>query len=248
VKVGVLITARLKSTRLPRKVLKPILGRPMLGHLIDRLRLAKAPGLIAVCTSTIAEDDPLAEFAAEIGAECYRGDPDDVLARLTEAARSFGLDVVVSCTADNPFVDPVWADKLVAYHTANDLDFTRIVGLPFGTFSYAISAAAMVEACRIKDEVDTEVWGGYLTETGRFRCGALEVDDPLVRWPELRLTVDTPEDFALAERIFEALQRPGEIFSLEEIVALCRHRPELWALNAAVRQKPGKPIRLKAFA
>ena len=247
-RVGVLITARLKSTRLPRKALKPLAGRPLIGHLVDRLRLATSPELIAVCTSPLEEDDPLAAFAAENGVACFRGDPDDVLERLTGAARAFGLDVVVSCTADNPFVDPIWADRAVAHHVEHCLDFTRIAGLPFGTFSYVLSVAAMAEACRIKDEVDTEVWGGYFTETGRFRCGVLEVDDPAVRWPELRLTVDTPEDFALAERIFEALHRPGEVFPLAEIVALCRRRPELQAINAAVRQKAGRPIRLRPGA
>jgi spore coat polysaccharide biosynthesis protein SpsF len=247
-KIGVLITARLKSTRLPRKALKPILGRPLIGHLVDRLRLARAPSLIAVCTSPLEEDSPLADFAAESGLACFRGDPDDVLARLTGAAQAFGLDLVVSCTADNPFVDPAWADRAVAHHVANGLDFTRIAGLPFGAFSYVLTASAMAEACRIKDEIDTEVWGGYFTQTGRFRCGVLEVDDPAVRWPELRLTVDTPEDFALAERIFRELHREGEVFPLAEIVALCRRRPELVALNSAVVQKAGKPIRVKAGA
>jgi spore coat polysaccharide biosynthesis protein SpsF len=118
--------------------------------------------------------------------------------------------------------------------------------LPFGTFAYALSYPAMVRACEIKQKVDTEVWGGYFTETDKFSWGVLHVDDPSVRWPELRLTVDTPEDFELITRIFDALYQPGEVFSLREIVELCRQRPDLVAINADVQQKPAPAIEIKS--
>lgn len=244
-KTAILITGRLKSTRLPKKVLKPILGRPMLAHMVERLRLAQIPQQIVLITSPLAQDDPLAEFAAKEGIGCYRGDPDDVLLRMTNAAEEFGVDTVISCTADNPFVDPVYIDRLAEYHWQQGHDFTNTAGLPWGVFAYALSCPALVRACEIKAERDTEVWGGYFTQTGLFRWGTLEVTDPAVRWPELRLTVDTPEDFALVERIFAELHRPGKVFSLEEIVALCRRHEELVQINAAVQQKAGLPIKLK---
>ena len=101
----------------------------------------------------------------------------------------------------------------------------------------------MVKACEIKDEVDTEVWGGYFTQTGIFKCGTLEVRDDSVRRPELRLTVDTPEDFELVSRIFDSFYHEGEIFSLQEIVKLCDEHPDLMEINKSVLQKPGKPIK-----
>jgi spore coat polysaccharide biosynthesis protein SpsF len=246
VKSAILITARLKSTRLPRKVVKPILGRPMIGHMLDRLRLAQTVDEIILCTSHVPEDDPLAEFAEAESIPYYRGDPDDVLLRLTNAARIHNLDYVINCTADNPFVDPVFIDRLLKWHLEQENDYSMSEGLPLGVYAFALSHPAMLRACQIKDARDTEVWGGYFTMTGLFKSGVMPVTDPAVRAPDLRLTVDTPEDFALVTRIFEALYQDGQVFSLEEIVAWCRAHPEAVALNEHIKQKTPKPIVLKA--
>ena len=243
--IAILITARLKSTRLPMKVIKPILGRPMICHLLDRLKLAQRPQKIIICTSTITQDDPLAEIAAQESVHCFRGHPDDVLLRLTNAAEHFGVDTVISCTADNPFVDPIYIDHLVDFHLCHNHDYSKIEGLPWGTFSYAVSHSAMVRACELEAETDTEVWGGYFTETGEFSWGVLEVEDPSVRWPDLRLTVDTPEDFKFISRIFDELYSPGKVFPLSEIVALCRRCPDLVEINAQIKQKHSLPIKIK---
>lgn len=244
-KTVILITARLKSTRLPKKVLKLILGRPMLEHLVERVRQAERPNAIVLCTSPLLQDDPLAEWGERLGIGVYRGDPDDVLLRLTRAAQEFDADVVVSCTADNPFVDPEYIDRLVDFHLEGGYDYSRSEGLPFGAFSYVLSRSAMIRACEIKAATDTEVWGGYFTETGGFSCGILRVTDPAVAWPELRLTVDTPEDFELTTRIFEELSSSGRIFSLREIVDLCRRCPDLLQINEHVSQKVPEPIVMK---
>jgi spore coat polysaccharide biosynthesis protein SpsF len=213
--------------------------------MLDRLKLAKSPEKIIICTSPIAQDDPLVDIAAQEGVEIYRGDPDDVLARLTKAAEIFGVDTVVNCTADNPFVDPVYIDKLIDFHLTHRYDFTKIDGLPLGVFSYALARGAMEKACEIKDENDTEVWGGYFSETGLFSCGNMKVDDPELCWPDLRLTVDTPEDFELVTRIFDELYQPGKIFSLRSIVEFLRFHPELLTINSMVHQKRGIPIKVK---
>ena len=243
-KTAILITARLKSTRLPQQVLKELAGRPMLAHLIDRLRLSRRAEQIILITSVLAQDYPLVAFAQGEGIDHFRGDPDDVLLRMTDAACHFGLDTVVSCTADNPFVDPVYIDRLVDFHLERGHAFSNSKGLPWGCFAYVLSTPALGKACEIKAERDTEVWGGYFTQTGLFHWGTLAIEDPAVCWPELRLTVDTPADFELVTRIFAELGGSGEIFSLEEIVALCRRRPDLVAINAGVEQKAGIPIKL----
>lgn len=242
---AILITARLKSTRLPMKILKPIKGRPMLCHLLDRLKRAKVADKIIICTSPVAQDDPLEEVAEQEGVACFRGDPDDVLLRMTDAARRYGLDYVVSCTADNPFVDPEYIDRLYHFHRDHGNDFSNIEGMPFGTFNYLLSVDAMEKACEIKDAVDTEVWGGYFTQTGLFRCGTMRADTAVWR-PELRLTVDYQEDFVLVKEIFERLYIPGEVFSLIRILELFDRDPALGIINSRMRQLPGKPIKLKS--
>lgn len=244
-KTAILITARLKSTRLPMKALKPIRGRPMLCHLLDRLKLARRPQQIIVCTSPLAQDDPLVEIARQEGVDHFRGEPEDVLQRLTDAARQFGVDVVVNCMADNPFTDPEYLDRLVDFHLENGHDYSKTAGLPLGCFGYTLSYPAMVKVCQIKAASDTEIWGSYFTQTGVFHWGTMRVTEAEAAWPELRLTVDTPADFEVVTRIFDALYEPGKVFPLRDILALCRRQPELAAINAGVQQVAAPPIQLK---
>jgi spore coat polysaccharide biosynthesis protein SpsF len=240
--IGTLITVRLKSTRLPKKAIKPIKGKPMLVHMIDRLKLVDQSDGIVLCTSPVDEDDPIEEIANQEGVECYRGDPDDVLGRLTSAAQQYDLDTVISITADCPFCDPEYADKVVDYHLEHGYDFMEIEGLPYGTFSYALQREAMEKATEIAAKKDTEVWGGYFKDTGLFDCGTLKVTDDELNWPDLRLTVDYPADFELVSRIFDELYTPDEVFSLKEIVNLCREKSELPAINAECELKTPPPI------
>lgn len=244
-KSAILVTARLKSTRLPRKALKQVHGRSLLAHLIDRLKMAKTPDEIIICTSDLPEDDELEQLAVAENVQCFRGDPDDVLARITAAAVAHDLDVAVNCTADNPFVDAPSIDRLIAYHVDQGNDFTSIDGLPWGTFSYALSRPAMEQATALSATTDTEVWGGYFTQTGKFRCGVLEITDPALRWPALRLTVDEPADFRLVERLFQMFGATRNTFALQDIIALCRARPQLANMNAHIVQKAAKPIALR---
>ena len=243
--LAVLITARLKSERLKRKALAPILGRPMIAHQIERLRTGTRPDSVIVCTSTVAQDDDLARLAREEGAGLYRGEPEDVLKRILDASHAFGFDAVFVCGADNPLVDPVEMDRLLDFLVDGSYDYATTTGLPFGAFGWAVTRPALEHACAIKATERTEAWLGYFTETGLFRCGELEARET-VRRPELRITVDTPPDFQLMTRIFEALDRRGEVFPLEDVIRLCDERPELPALNAFVKQKKPLPIRLRS--
>ena len=252
-KLAVLITARLKSERLKRKALAPILGRPMIAHQIDRLRTGERPESVIVCTSKVEQDDDLASLARAEGAGLYRGEPEDVLKRVRDASHAFDCDAVFVCGADNPLVDPVEMDRLLAFLVDGGYDYATTTGLPFGAFGWAVTRPALERACAIKATDLTEAWLGYFTQTGLFRCGELEARET-ARRPGLRITVDTPQDFQLMTRIFEALYRldgkagptpAGDVFPLEDVIRLCDERPELPALNASVQQKTPLPIRLR---
>ena len=245
---AILIIGRLKSLRLSRKAILPILGKPMLNHIIDRLRVAKRPDQLILCTSWVEQDDPLEALAARAGIGCYRGNPEDVLVRITAAAKKFGVDTVVSCTADNPFLDPVYIDKLIDFHHAAGNDYSTVKGLPLGVATHVMSVDAMERACDIKATEDSEFYFGYFTETGLFKAGTLDVEEPLLNRPDLRMTVDTPEDFAFVTKIFADLYRNDDVFSLEDIIRHCNAHPELVQINASIIQRPCKPIQLKATA
>ena len=93
-KVGYLLIGRLKSTRLPKKLLLDIKGKPIISHLLDRLKLANKINQIIICTSNLDQDKQLAKIAKDNGVECFFGDPDDVLLRMLEAANHYNLDYI----------------------------------------------------------------------------------------------------------------------------------------------------------
>ena len=150
-----LITARLKSTRLPNKLLREVCGRPIFAHMIDRLKLIKGVDQIVICTSTNPQDDPLLELAKSEGVACFRGDEDDVIKRLADAAAGFDADYVLSITADCPFSDPVYAEKIIDALQTTGADLVRALDLPHGAYSYGIKAAALRQIIEIKDDRDT---------------------------------------------------------------------------------------------
>jgi len=236
--ISILITACLKSTRLPLKALTLIHGRPLMAHLIDRIKLARRPSRIILCASKDQQDDPFEAIARQEGIECFRGDSDDALEILTAAARVFGVETVINCRADNPFTDPEYMDHLADFHIENTNDFTRTEGLPLGTFSWALDSDALARACELKAETHLENREEYFTETGHFKWGTLRVKEPAVHWPELRLTGETPEDLERITRIFDQLGGTGKVFPLRDIVLLCRQHPEWMPVNTPVGSAP----------
>jgi len=120
-KIGFLIIGRLKSTRLPKKILLDIHGKPVIYHMIQRLKLSTKIDTIILCTSINPQDKPLEKIAKDNDIECFLGDPDDVLLRMLNAAEKFNLDYILTITADCPFVDPFYADKIVEKYLEGDI-------------------------------------------------------------------------------------------------------------------------------
>src|SRR5262245_55027962 len=110
--------------------------------MLDRLKLATRADEIIVCTSTNPQDDPLIHLAAAEGVSSFRGDEDDVVKRLSDAAEAFQLDYILSITADCPFSDPEYADKIVQAFLDTNADLIRAFDLPHGAFSYGVKPAA----------------------------------------------------------------------------------------------------------
>lgn len=199
--------------------------------MIDRLKLAKRVDQIIVCTSTNPQDDRLANLAAAEGVSCFRGDEDDVVKRLSEAAGAFDIDYILSITADCPFSDPGYADKIVEKYERTDADFIRALDLPHGAYSYGVKPSAFRKVLEIKDETDTEVWGRYFTDTDLFKVHDLVIENPLHRQPDLRMTLDYPEDLEFFSTVFANLYEPGKVFSLDEILHFLQAHPEVVNIN-----------------
>ena len=236
-KIGYLIIGRLKSTRLPNKLLIEIKGKPIISHLLDRLKLAKKVDEIIICTSSAEQDKPLAKIAKDNNVKCFFGDPDDVLIRMYDAANKYNLDYILTITADSPFVDPEYADAIVETYQKTKADLIRQFDLPHGVFSYGIKVKALQKVIEIKDTSDTEVWGRYFTDTGIFNVVDFEVINKFHKRPGMRMTLDYPEDLRFFETIFEALHKDNHIFSLDEILSFLDANQEVVNINKSCGQK-----------
>ncbi len=228
---AIFITARTKSTRLPKKVLLKVKNKTIVEHLINRLKLAKRPDLIVLCTSTNPNDDILVEIAQKTGIKYFRGSEEDVLDRFSKAASLFKIDFIVVTWGDELFCDPEYVDKTIELFEKTGADFIKCDELPLGTFSYGLKVEALKKVCQMKGETDTEIWGGYFTDEGIFKVEHLEVDDENLRHPEIRITLDYPEDFELVQEIFNRLYKEGRVFPLKEIIKLLMEHPELMEIN-----------------
>jgi spore coat polysaccharide biosynthesis protein SpsF len=235
---AIFIPIRLTSTRLPGKALLPLAGKTAVGQLVERLKLASRAGRVVICTTDMPEDDALVREAAAAGAELFRGDRDDLLARFHGAARRFDVTHIVNVDGDDVLVDPEQADAVADRLAAGDADFVKCEGLPFGAAPVGVAAAALAEVCRRKSESDTATgWGRFFTEPGRFRVATLSDWDAELRHPDIRMTLDYPEDYEFFKRVTEALYRPGKPVRLRDAVRLILSKPDLRALTQGVEKK-----------
>ena len=230
-KVGYLVTARLKSQRLKNKLLLRIRGKTIITHLIDRLKLSKNIDEIIICTSIDIKDRPLIKIAKANGVKCFLGEELDVIKRLYDAAVYFKLDYIVNVTADCPFVDPNYADHIVNEYKKSKADLIRQFDLPHGAFSYGIKINALKKIIQIKNSENTEVWGNYFLNTGYFKVIDLPVKNIKHRRPDIRMTLDYPEDFEFFKLIFNKLYKKNKVFSLSQIIDLLNKNPDIININ-----------------
>ena len=236
-----IIEARMRSTRLPGKVLLEAVGEPLLALMVERLRRSQRLDGIVIATTDDPSCDPIEALAHELGVGVFRGSEDDVLARVLGAAEASGADIIVETTGDCPLIDPHWLDLVVdAYLRDGGCDFcsnTLTETFPRGTDVRVFSTAALADvAATTTDPADREHVSLYFwTHPERYHLR--EVKSPEPSLGDLRLTVDTPEDLALVRAIFERLYPQDHGFGLGEIAALLREHPEIRALNAHVQQK-----------
>lgn len=229
-------------------------GKPLIEHLIERIKLAQYPDLIVLCTSTLEEDTSLVDIAKRLDIHAFRGNVSDVLDRCLKAALSYDVDFFAIVEGDEVFCEAEYIDRVIKLFLETDADYVNVDGLPLGAYVVGIKTEALHRLCEIKEGADSDGWPRYFTETGLFHVETLIVEDDALCLPECRMTLDYPEDFELVKEIFDRLYVPGRIFTLREIIALLHSNPELLGINRhliavyaeACREFP--PIRLKLMA
>jgi spore coat polysaccharide biosynthesis protein SpsF (cytidylyltransferase family) len=235
-KTAIFLSVRDKATRLPGKTMAPIEGKPALLHLIERLKTAAKPEMLVVTTSVNPGDDTVEAVARRCGVACFRGSEDDKLQRYLDAAKAYGVAFAAVVDGDDLFCEPLFIDRIIdAYRTSGE-DYIICDGLPTGVTAFGIRIDALEKVVRLKAENDTEVWGGYFTDTGLFRCNLLPVED---RWKRqgVRMTLDYPEDLEFFKAVYSELYRAGEIFTLANVLDLLDGKPEIAAINRGCEAK-----------
>jgi spore coat polysaccharide biosynthesis protein SpsF len=233
VRIVVTIEARMRSSRLPGKVLKPILGRPMLELMIERLKRARRVNAIVVATTDHSSCDPIQDLAERVGVGCFRGSEEDVLDRVLQAARHARADLIVETTGDCPLICPSMVDHAIERFLANDVDYcSNHLDVQVFPLSVLEKVAQLTD-----DAVDHEHVSLYIYEKpGRFRV--LDVSDTLpAGMAELRLSVDTAEDLRLIAAIFERLYPTNPAFTAQDVMDLLIREPALLDFNRQIRQK-----------
>lgn len=222
-----ILQARMSSTRLPGKVMAPILGTPMIGRQVERLRRCRRIDVLAVATSEGADDAPLAAYCESLDLPVYRGSLHDVLDRYHHAARAFGpARTVVRLTADCPLADWTVIDAVIEAHERGGFDYTNNTD-PERTFPHGLDAEAMrpeaLEAAwrDAADPYEREHVTPFLyRRPERFRLGSVTSPAPA---PELRWTVDTPQDLAFVREVYARLYPSDPEFGSDAIRALPRN-------------------------
>ncbi|MFC2019184.1 cytidylyltransferase domain-containing protein [Chloroflexota bacterium] len=246
-KAAIFIPVRVGSSRLPNKALLQIKGRTIIEHLIDRVKLARLPDLIVICTTVSLEDAILVEIAKNNNIEYFRGNERDILDRYWKAALEYNVDFIVNTDGDDIFCDPNYIDKVVESFMREQSDFIQVEGLPFGAAPCGIKVNALERACLSKIESDTETgWSRYFTDSGRFKVKKIEVDDESLRAPEIRMTLDYVDDYKFFVEVFERLYVSGEVFGLKEIIALLRSDPSIIDMNRHLQEEYWETFHRKA--
>jgi len=228
-----LIQARMGSSRFPGKVLEDLWGRPMLWHVVNRVRKAKRVGKVVVATTDLAVDDPIARFCEREGFGVFRGSEQDVLDRFYQAARSAEADVVVRITADCPLIDPSVIDRVLRRFERGDCDYASNIlrytypdGLDTEVFSFVALERAWREA---RKPSEREHVTPYL-RTEKFRTANVESELP-VSPDKYRWTVDHPADLAFVRQVYGAFSKNGD-FGFREVFDVLKERPELATIQA----------------
>lgn len=225
---GIIIQARLGSTRLPRKILREFYGgKTLLETVISNLQKVVDTKII-VATSVNPNNDVLETFLNERNITVFRGSEDDVLGRFIGAAEANGIDGIVRICSDNPFLDWRGVAALIEKSKTSDADYigyrineTPSIRTHFGFWGEYVTLAALKRVAAATDEkpAHEHVTIHIYTHPKDFKCDWIECPDFLRNRNDIRLTVDNIEDFENAQEVYKTLIEVNPDFGLKDVVA-----------------------------
>ncbi|HHV28939.1 cytidylyltransferase domain-containing protein [Acetivibrio mesophilus] len=242
-KIGAIVQTRMGSTRLPGKVMLDLCGKPVIDHVIDRLKQSKLLNEIIIATTALEADRVIVDQAKKNKVKWFCGSEDDVLSRYYYAAKENNLDTVVRITSDCPLIDPVLLDKIVEFYISNNYTLVTNAGnnltqrtfprgLDVEVFSFRVLEDAFYNATKShqREHVTPYMYESYGKDIYYYKN---DMDYSNLRW-----TLDTNEDFELIAIVYDKLyDRYDGKFGFEEVLDLMKMNPELCRINANVEQK-----------
>jgi spore coat polysaccharide biosynthesis protein SpsF len=235
------LQARVSSTRLPGKVLKPILGVPMIIRQIERVKRAKLIDKLVIATSIDKSDDQLADLCRDYQLDCFRGSLDDVLDRFYQAALKYNPEQVVRLTGDCPLTDPEVIDKVIELHLKGNYDYTSNVfelsypdGLDVEVVRFVCLERAWKEAKLMSQREHVTIFIHQQPQLFKIGCVKNQKDLSNLRW-----TVDEPEDLILITRIYEHFYKTNSKFATDDILQFIDKNPLLQNINQKYERNEG---------
>jgi len=235
------IQARMGSTRLPKKVMKPIGGMALIDLIVERVKQSdhynhKTQNLM-IATTVEAEDDLLAHYCLSKGYKVFRGSEADVLQRFAQIVRHFEPQIIVRLTGDNPFIDPVLLSKMLEKHRQEKADYTYTAGTPLGISGEMIDAQILSEIDNFPlTQPEREHVTLYIRKHPEQFHLQLFTPPKELAYPAYRFTIDTEEDYVFATRL---LEKAGSSIAVPtaELITICEQDPDIVRLNQFVKQK-----------
>ena len=233
-----ILQARLSSNRLPQKVLMDLNGKPMLHHIVTRLRMCKEIDQIVVATSTDRSDDALAKWCRENQIDCFRGSLNNVLNRYFECAKKYSADTIIRITCDDPLKDSPLISRMIQEFAAqrpslltnnNPPSFPEGLDIEIFDFKSIEQANSNAETEFEKEHVTQH----FYKNQNRFKILNLENDRNL---SGLRFTVDTQSDLDFAREVYKSLDKGDSIFWLDEILEFLKSNPKINQINSNVKR------------
>lgn len=240
-RTAVIVQARYGSTRLPGKVMKTLAGRTVLEHVLERCKAVPGADVVCCATTGLAADDSIADAAAALDVEVFRGSEDDVLNRYARTAAALDADIVLRVTSDCPLIDPAICGAVLSLRASVDADFAcnnMPPSWPHGLDCEVFTRGWLERADReATAPAEREHVGPYV----RTHAAAKKANLPC---PEQDLaghgwTLDTPDDLAFLEKLFAQLPGGTEGWDWHVPLDIVRNNPAMTAINATATRAAG---------
>lgn len=240
-KVVAIVEARMTSTRLPGKVLMEVLHVPMLGRLVHRLKQVSLIHEIVIATTINRDDDEICQLASKYGVNFYRGSENDVMTRVLEAGLKYNAEVIVEITGDCPIVDIEIIEDVILQYINGDYDYVsnaNVRSFPDGMDVQVFGIDTLSDSHKATtDMLHREHVTLHIRQNPeKYRLLNIIAKDEY-HFPDLGLTLDTPEDFTLLKEIICHLEPKNQFFGLREVILLLEKFPDLRKINQNILRK-----------